>query len=92
MVVSIFGESAEDRRDYRMGLAGLLAGVHALRILAERGPGSTDDLHTAISGIRAVLDQIPAGSFQPGERANLDGMLFKIVDAARDRELRERNG
>ena len=91
-MVSIFGESAEDRRDYRMGLAGLLAGVHALRILAERGPATTDDLNSAISGIRTVLDQIPAGTFKSGERESLDGMLFKIVDAARDRELRERNG
>ena len=91
-MVSLFGESAEDRRDYRMALAGFTAGVHALRILAERGPASTDDIMLSVAGIRKVLDQIPASHWNEGEREGLDNMLFKLVDSARDRELGIRHG
>ena len=90
--MSLFGESTDDQRDYRMGLAGLLAGVHALRILAERGPATVDDVYTAVQGIRAVLDQMPEGALRSGEREQLDSMLFKLVDAARDRQLKENDG
>ncbi len=91
-MVSLFGESAEDQRDYRMGLAGLLAGVQALKILAERGPATTDDLYTAVQGVRQVLDSIPLQSWREGEREKLDSILFGLVDAARDRELGRSNG
>ncbi len=92
MVVNLFGESADDRRDYRMALAGFLAGVQALRILAERGPATGDDIMLSVTGIRQVLDQIPATHWKEGERESLDNMLFKLVDTARDRELGARDG
>ena len=81
-MVSIFGESAEDRRDYRMGLAGLLAGVHALRILAERGLANSADISLSVNGVRDVLDSIPKETWKPGEREGLDTMLLKIIDSA----------
>lgn len=81
-MVSIFGESMEDRRDYRMGLAGLLAGVHALRILAEQRLASAADITLSINGIREVLDTIPQEAWRPGEREHLDGMLLNIISAA----------
>jgi hypothetical protein len=80
VVVSIFGESAEDRRDFRMGLAGLLAGVHALRILAERGVASPADIRLSTDGIGKMLDQIT--TWKEGERERLDSMLRNLVEAA----------
>ena len=78
--MSIFGESAEDRRDFRMGLAGLLAGVHALRILAERGVASPADIRLSTDGIGKMLDQIT--TWKEGERERLDSMLRNLVEAA----------
>ena len=80
MVVSLFGESAEDQRDYRMGLAGLLAGAQALRILAERGLASATDLTVALVGVRQVLDAIP--TWRPGEREQLETLFDNLVQAA----------
>ena len=79
-MVSIFGESEEDRRDYRMGLAGLLAGTHSLRILAEKGLASATDLTTSLSGVRQLLDQIT--TWRPGEREQLEEMFDNLVMAA----------
>jgi hypothetical protein len=80
MVVSLFGESAEDQRDYRMGLAGLLAGAHSLRILAEQGLAPPADIQLAIGGMKQLFDQIP--TWRQGERERLDGMLDNILSAA----------
>lgn len=65
-----------------MGLAGLLAGVHALRILAERGLASPGDISLSINGVRDVLDSIPTDAWKPGEREGLDAMLLKIIESA----------
>ena len=80
MVVSLFGESAEDRRDNRIGLAGLLAGIHSLRILAEKGLVSATDLTVALAGVKELLDQVP--TWRPGEREKLEGMFDAIVRSA----------
>ena len=79
-MVSIFGPDDWDQRDYRMGLAGLLAGVHALRILAERGIASAEDITVACDGMNAVLDQIT--TWRAGEREKLNLMLSNLVAAA----------
>ena len=91
-MVSLFGERPEDLRDYRMGLAGLMAGLHALRIVAERGPATTDDMLTASAGIRQVLDTIPPQFWREGEREQLDQLIFKMTEAARDREIGRTHG
>ncbi|MEN3971560.1 hypothetical protein WJS89_02645 [Sphingomicrobium sp. XHP0235] len=84
MVVSIFGESEYDQRDYRMGLAGLLAGTHALRILAERGIASGDDIREAAVGMNEVLDSIT--TWRPGEKEHLQGLFQKIEAVAEENE------
>ena len=82
MVVSLFGESGTDRRDYLMGLAGLSAGIHSLRILAERGIASPADIGVAIAGITPVLNQIPRSEIQPGTIEALTELLAKVESAA----------
>ena len=74
----MFGESSWDRRDYTFGLAGLLAGVHSLRILAERGIASDQDIFASITGIREVLSQLPPGSISQAQLEDLEDMLMKI--------------
>lgn len=81
-MVSLFGESDTDRRDYGMGLAGLTAGVHALRILAERGIASPQDVRVSMAGVVSVLETIPSDQFQPGMFDTLKAMLHRIEDAA----------
>jgi hypothetical protein len=78
VVVSLFGESSIDKRDFRMGLAGLLAGIHSLRILAERGIASAEDIGISQQGIEQVLSSIPESEFAASERAKLLDMLDKI--------------
>ena len=80
MVVSMFGESTEDQRDFRIGLAGLLAGTHALRILAENGLASATDMSTSLAGVKQLLDQIT--SWRPGEREQLDDMFENLIRTA----------
>jgi hypothetical protein len=82
VVVNLFGESMEDRRDYRMGLAGLLAGIHALRILAEQGLANTSDIALSVNGVRDVLDTIPEDAWRAGEREKLDQMLINVINSA----------
>ena len=81
-MVSLFGESTEDRRDFRMGLAGLTAGVHSLRILAEQKVTSWSDISLSINGVRDVLDTIPEQAWRPGEREALDRMLLNVINSA----------
>jgi hypothetical protein len=82
VVVSLFGEDDFDRRDYRMGLAGLLAGIHSLRILAERGIAGPQDIAAARDGIDQVLNGIPEAQLPPEQRAQLNGLLSQIHDVA----------
>jgi hypothetical protein len=87
VVVSIFGESDENRRDYMMGLAGLLAGIHSLRILAEKGIATAQDIVVAKEGIENILDRIPAGQVNSQSIERLKDMLLKIHIAAGHAEL-----
>ena len=80
--MSLFGEDDFDRRDYRMGLAGLLAGIHSLRILAERGIAGPHDIAAARDGIDAVLNAIPEAQLPPAQRAQLNALLSQIHDVA----------
>ncbi|HSG33417.1 MAG TPA: hypothetical protein VLA37_02700, partial [Sphingomonadaceae bacterium] len=82
VVVSMLGESSTDKRDFRTGLAGLLAGIHSLRILAEKGIASPEDIRISQEGIMEVLDQIPGHEFSEAQRAQIDGMLTKIWTTA----------
>ena len=85
-MVSIFGESDVDKRDYMMGSAGLLAGIHSLRILAENGVASTQDIRIAKEGIEGILDRIPRGQVDPKSLQKLKDMLLKILLAAAQAE------
>ena len=78
--MSLFGDSAEDQRDYHVGMAGLLAGVQSLRILAENGLASATDLSVGLAGVREMLDSVP--TWRPGEREQLEDMFDKIVRIA----------
>jgi len=82
VVVSLFGEDDYDRRDYRMGLAGLLAGIHSLRILAERGIATGQDIISSRQGIDDVLKMIPPSQFPAEQRAAIDSLLAKIQNTA----------
>ncbi len=92
MVVSLFGESDIDKRDHMMGLAGLLAGIHSLRILAEKGVATADDVRLSKQGIEDILDRIPAGQIDPQLLQNLKDMLLKILLAAAQAEMDRENG
>ena len=81
-MVSLFGESATDQRDFRMGLAGLLAGIHSLRILAERGIATPEDIRISRLGIEKVLAAIPDHVFPAAQRQGIVDMLDKIGAAA----------
>ncbi len=82
-MVSLFGESFEDKRDKVLGLAGLTAGIQSLRILAERGLASAEDIQVSVDGISAVLSQLPSGAIAPAELERLDAILGAMVEAAR---------
>jgi hypothetical protein len=84
-------ESAYNRRDYVFGLAGFIAGTHALRILAEQGLASAEDIRLSVEGIRATLANIPTGMVTDDQLANIDQMLTNLHAAALDAEER-RNG
>ena len=86
-MVSIFGESDEDRRDYMMGLAGFLAGIHSLRILAEKGIATPHDIMVAKNGIEGILDRIPAGQVDSQAMERLKDMLLQIQIAAGHADL-----
>ena len=75
-------ESSDDQRDKTLGLAGLLAGIHSLRILAERGLAEPHDIQVAVDGMKSVLAQIPAGSMDAGQLGNLEALIDSLVMAA----------
>ena len=54
-------ESPYQKRDFTLGLAGFLAGIHSLRILAEKGIASSEDMAVSLEGIRRTLATMPAG-------------------------------
>ena len=90
--MSIFGESDEDRRDYMMGLAGFLAGIHGLRILAEKGIATPQDIVVARDGIESVLDRIPASQLDSQAMERLKDMLLNIQIAAGHAALDDKKG
>jgi hypothetical protein len=87
----MFGESSYDRRDYVFGLAGFIAGTHALRILAEQGLARPDDIRLSIEGIRATLANLPDGMLTDEHLQNMHDMLTNLHVAAIEAEAR-RNG
>ncbi len=78
----MFGETDYNRRDYTFGLAGFIAGVHALRILAERGLASSDDIDVSLTGVRATLRNMPDGMISDAQSAGIEDMLLGIHEAA----------
>jgi hypothetical protein len=84
-------ENAYNRRDYVFGLAGFIAGTHALRILAEQGLASSEDIRLSIEGVRATLANLPAGMVTDEHLSNLHDMLNNLHAAALAAEER-RNG
>ena len=81
-MVTDFGESNYDRRDVTIGLAGFMAGVHSLRILAERGIASPEDIEVSAAGIRQVLAQLPEGMIAREKLEELDRTIDAIYIAA----------
>ena len=81
-------ESAFQKRDFTLGLAGFLAGVHALRILAERGIASADDMEVSLDGIRRTLATMPPGMIPDAQLAGIEQMLARIHEAAIEAEGR----
>ena len=61
-------ESAYHKRDFTLGLASFLAGVHSLRILAENGIASADDMEVSLEGIRRTLATMPVGMIPDAPR------------------------
>ncbi|WP_338241140.1 hypothetical protein [Aurantiacibacter hainanensis] len=79
--MSLF-ESSNDKRDRTLGLAGLLAGIQSLRILAERGIASRQDMEVSASGVKQVLEEVPANSISAEKLGQIDAMLDAIVHSA----------
>ena len=75
-------ESAFQKRDFTLALAGFLAGIHALRILAERGIASAEDMEVSLDGIRRTLLTMPAGMIPETQLAGIEEMLERIHQAA----------
>ena len=75
-------ETAHHKRDFTLGLAGFLAGIHALRILAERGIASADDMEVSLDGIRRTLATMPVGMIPEEQMAGIEEMLARIHAAA----------
>jgi hypothetical protein len=79
-------ENPYQKRDFTLGLAGFLAGVHALRILAERGIAKPDDMRVSLDGIRATLSTMPVGMIPDAQLSGIEAMLDRIHQAAVDAE------
>jgi hypothetical protein len=78
----MFGESFYDKRDLTFGLAGMLAGLQSLRILAERGIASSEDIRVSLEGIRILIAGLPAGSADPDMLRRFDRLLSQIAAAS----------
>ena len=87
----MLGENAYNRRDYVFGLAGFIAGTHALRILAEQGLAKPEDIRLSIEGIKATLANLPEGMLTDDHLQNMHDMLTNLHVAAIEAEAR-RNG
>ena len=79
-------EDPYQKRDFTLGLAGFLAGIHALRILAERGIASADDMEVSLDGIRATLATMPVGMIPEAQMSGIQEMLDRIHGAAVEAE------
>ena len=75
-------ESAFQKRDFTLALASFLAGIHALRILAEKGIATADDMEVSLDGIRRTLLTMPAGMIPEAQLAGIEEMLERIHQAA----------
>lgn len=75
-------QSTYDKRDFTLGLAGFLAGIHALRILAEKGIATPEDMAVSLDGIRTTLAGMPAGMIADAQLAEIEATLVRIHDAA----------
>jgi len=78
----VMEETPFHQRDFTLGLAGFLAGVHALRILAEKGIASADDMEVSLDGIRRTLANMPAGMIPEAQLTGIGEMLSRIHEAA----------
>ena len=79
-------ENPYQKRDFTLGLAGFLAGIHALRILAERGIARPDDMEVSLDGIRATLATMPVGMIPEAQMSGIQEMLDRIHQAAIEAE------
>ena len=75
-------ETAYHQRDFTMGLAGFRAGIHSLRILAEKGIAGAEDMAVSLDGIRRTLDNMPAGIIPEAQLSGIEDMLDRIQQAA----------
>jgi CII-binding regulator of phage lambda lysogenization HflD len=75
-------ESPYQKRDFTLALAGFLAGIHSLRILAEKGVASADDMEVSLDGIRRTLATMPVGMIPDEQMAGIEQMLEAIHQAA----------
>ena len=78
----VIEETAYHQRDFTMGLAGFLAGIHSLRILAEKGIAGAEDMAVSLDGIRRTLDNMPAGIIPEAQLSGIEDMLDRIQQAA----------
>jgi CII-binding regulator of phage lambda lysogenization HflD len=79
-------EGPYQKRDFTLALAGFLAGVHSLRILAEKGIASADDMEVSLDGIRRTLATMPVGMIPEEQLAGIELMLERIHQAAVEAE------
>ena len=78
----MIAETPWNKRDFTFGLAGFLAGIHALRILAEKGIATADDIEVSLDGIRATLRNLPDGIISETQLAGIESMLATLHAAA----------
>ncbi len=75
-------ETAYHQRDFTLGLAGFLAGIYGLRILAEKGIADAEDMHISLEGVRRTLANMPAGVIPEAQMVGIEEMLDRIYAAA----------
>ena len=75
-------ESPYQKRDFTLALAGFLAGIHSLRILAEKGIAGAEDMEISLDGIRRTLATMPVGMIPDEQMAGIEAMLEAIHQAA----------
>ena len=75
----MFFRKAHQRTDFKLGLAGLTAGIHALRLQAQSGQASQEDLRVSFDGVKAILDGIPAADLSSDKKTALFAMMDRIT-------------